>query len=241
MQVVNDDGLAVPSGAQRTLRIALFTLASALLLPAAYSLYMSITTGVHWLTSSYWQSTMGNWLATTIGVTAGLPVGLWLNSRSEEAQIARVQRESSATRNRQSSRVLATLSTDLSHMVPELEKLQGGLVAQFHFNGGRWSALTAAGEIQSLADVDLIMSLAAAYESLENVNILAVEWLRTLIASNEPSWPGTTGGAQAMLQGLLQEAASDALAAIRPALAKAAAYQDELSRVAEQKTIPQMA
>jgi len=145
--------------------------------PLLYAGYITIITNGPLLTSAYWQGTMGNWLATIIGVVAGLPIALWLNKAIQRVAESRTAAEATAKAAERAERVREVLLKELGDNVPGLEDLTTGTITRIHFSTARWNAMAAGGELRWVTEVDLLEQLALAYESIDVVNGLARIWI----------------------------------------------------------------
>lgn len=199
---------------RRALITGVAALAALSAIPVAYTIYISVRVGHGWLPSTYMQGMMGNWLATIMGVGAGLPIALWLNRRVE-ARADRINAVHAAT---QRQRVISVLQRELEHNAAPLAQAAAGNVTRAQFFVGRWHALMAGGELHWLTDLELLDLVAGAYETLDVVNMFASRWLVTL---GEPDH-GSDAGADTVKR-LLVDAAGDSLDAVRGALAAFAA------------------
>jgi len=177
-----------------------------------YCLYMVFMDQKSWLTSDYTIQLMGGWLATVMGVVIGLPVAAWLADRASAAERRKQAEREDHKAAEMRIRILTIVRRELASSLPGLEEMADGTLTRFHYNVGRWNALTSSGDLKWIRTVSIIDDLAEAYEALEVVNILASDWLRTL---DERAVPGE---GQRLVRRLAGEAARDATAAIGRAL-----------------------
>ena len=140
--------------------------------PTGYAIFISMRSAGPIPESSYWQGTMGNWLATIVGVVVGLPIALWLNAAFESKATERQKKVQNNEAAERAKRTTLALRQELENAIPVLEALSVSQVAQIHISIARWSSASTSGETQWLAGPELVQALAAAYESIGVVNTM---------------------------------------------------------------------
>ncbi|WP_433172699.1 hypothetical protein [Actinoallomurus sp. CA-150999] len=181
--------------------------------PAAwYGVYQIFKNEKTWLTSSYMIQLMGGWLATVMGVVIGLPIAAWLADRASAAERRKQRQQEERLAADMRARTLTVVGRELASSLPGLQEMASGTLTRFHYNVGRWNALTSSGDLKWIRTLSVIDDLAEAYEALEVVNVLASSWLTSLGTHRIP------GEGPHLARQLAVEAANDATAAIEKAL-----------------------
>jgi len=188
----------------------------ALALPLIYSAMIIISRGGVRFFDSYWQSVMSEWLATIIGIAAGLPIGFWTNRRmQQEAEIRRKQIEETS-RRQQVHRILTILLDELEENLPSLRVTIEEHIVTYPFHIARWQALSAGGAMRWVENVRLLSEIAEAYEYLEAVNNLSLKWIEVQLL---PSAGAREEQARHFLKDrLIHGAAEDALEQVEQAI-----------------------
>lgn len=217
---------------RRTKAMALLVGVLACLVPIAYSLYITDRSDPDWLKSSYWQATVGGFLATVAGIVLGLPIAAWVNDigerRKQDADAAaQVQHE-----RQQVTRLCDLLQTELTESYNLLGPIAEGEINRFRFSTARWDAVMSSGDIRWLGDLEVVSTLAEAYEALEVANTLGGEWLRSMSSPpGQSAWPGTSTAPHEVLQRLLSDAAADARDKAGPAISELTKIRTRATRM----------
>lgn len=151
---------------------------------------MVITIGYfvdHFTSATFVESTMGNLLATLVGVIVGIPIALSINRSQLATEEAANHAKQVAEHKKRKDTILSLLRTELQQNLQDLhermkEMQTSGKRAVFvnPLRDEVWGALSDGGEIKWIDDLDLLAHLAAAYHEIKNTIFLERKFLETL-------------------------------------------------------------
>lgn len=140
-----------------------------------YSLYRAHVT-------SFWDSAIGNWLATLLGVIAGVPIALAF----ERKRIAKEEVDKAKEKKDQAKKVLFLIKEELQFNQEKLEerKLNPKLIHFITYKNALWKVLADSGQIQWISDPTLLNKISYAYFYIGIVTSIEKK-LYDVIRSNE--------------------------------------------------------
>ena len=110
-----------------------------LLVPIVYSVF-------RWLDKGYWDSAIGNWLATMLGIIGGIPIGLEVNrlvTATEERKKTKIETENERD-------ILLLTKEELKFDLARLKEREGNLssLSLHPFKTDLWDAISDSGELK---------------------------------------------------------------------------------------------
>jgi len=129
--------------------------------------------------NSFWNNFLSNALATIVGVLIGIPIALWINRIQQKyADYAEKQKSNIESSSRR-RKILQLLRGELNENQILLNKTCDDIKNESFFTGFRfdsyrlrvelWSAFSDGGELEWIHDLDLLHSLALAYDTTRMV------------------------------------------------------------------------
>jgi hypothetical protein len=147
-----------------TRAVPLIIITVAVVIAVAYAVFWVWSQGFD-LVDQFWSGTMGNFLATLLGVVVGIPAGLWANrlvergrQQEEQRRVVRLLREE--------------LDAALNHEL--LNDPLNPLTSPVYLDTGAWDSISVTGDANSIQDTRLLGEISNAYHRVESLN----EWLR---------------------------------------------------------------
>ena len=131
-----------------------------LLVPIVYSVF-------RWLDKGYWDSAIGNWLATMLGIIGGIPIGLEVNrlvTATEERKKTKIETEKERD-------ILLLTKEELKFDLARLKERERNLssLSLHPFKTDLWDAISDSGELKYIKIPALLNRITSAYHIIRIV------------------------------------------------------------------------
>jgi hypothetical protein len=127
----------------------------------------------------FWQNTVSNFIATFFGLFFGIPIALWINNIQQEIIDDNEKSKSNKEARQRRKLILDSLRTELNGDYELLKDYPGYTITNKSFDWlyffstapsiEFWRSLSNSGELRWIEDADLLMHIAWAYHSIEQV------------------------------------------------------------------------
>lgn len=129
----------------------------------------------------FWQNTVSNFIATFFGLFFGIPIALWINHLQQESIDENEKLKSNEEARQRRKIILTSLRTELNGDYELLKDYPGYTITYKSFDWlyffatapsiEFWRSLSNSGELRWIEDADLLMHIAWAYHSIEQVKV----------------------------------------------------------------------
>ena len=182
---------------------------------------------IEMLSSSFAQDFLANLIATIIGVMLGVPTGLWLESRVESRTEQKRQQAVAQDRATRLRKLLTLIDNELSTNLEHVRYCRDqslDLVTAVYL-GSRltdelWSAISDAGELQLIEDLELMAAVSRAYSAIRELRFIGEKYFTAgdlIRMSGSLELSDFFSGYSSGLLSKSQESLQEALGAIRVA------------------------
>jgi hypothetical protein len=125
------------------------------------------------LGAAVWQNFLGNFLATMLGAIVGIPIAIWLSNKQRHVEDS-IQKAKIVPMLREELLVnMAHLSSWEKSNFQKMEIVYTGIFLE----DDAWDALSASGQLAFIRDVNLLLKLGHAYNSIRIVKQLSERYM----------------------------------------------------------------
>lgn len=137
----------------------------------------------------YWEGAIGNWLATLLGIIAGVPIALAI----ERQRISREERERAAEQQEEAKKISSLIRDELVYNSDGLaERIKNQNISPRRpLKSDLWRALSDSGEIRWIDNASVLNKIASAYFYIGVVSAIEDKYYQALRGVNPKYRDGT--------------------------------------------------